>query len=72
MYLTEILFHFFYQIMFQVKQEARAIKVRAAGRRTIPGQHLWNRQTRHPVVRQSQVAVFLAGPNRAKEIRNNP
>lgn len=53
--------------MLQVKQEAGAVGVRAAGKWAVPGDDICDRQTRHPVVGQSQVAVLLAAPYRAEK-----
>lgn len=53
--------------MPQVKQEAGAVGVRAAGKRAVPGDDVCDGQTRHPVVGQSQVAVLLTAPYRAEK-----
>lgn len=77
MYLAEAVLSFFYQVMPEVKQEAGAIGVKAAGRWAVPGDDIGDWQARHPVVGQSQVAVLLAAPDREEEggeeamIKNN-
>lgn len=53
-----------HQVMPQVKQEAGAVGVRAAGRWAVPGDDMGDGQARHPVVGQSEVAVALAAPER--------
>lgn len=53
--------------MPEVKQEAGAVGVKAAGRWAVPGDDIGDWQARHPVVGQSQVAVLLAAPDREEE-----
>lgn len=46
--------------MFEVKEEAGTVRARAVGKRAVPGDDVCDRQTGHPVVRQSQVTVRTA------------
>lgn len=54
--------------MFQVEEEAGAVGLRPAGKWPVPGHELCDRQTRHPVVRQSQVALPLTPPYKSTEL----
>lgn len=57
--------------MLQVKQKARPIGVRAAGKWAVPCDDICDGQPRHPVVRQSQMVVLLTAPDRAEKNRGS-
>lgn len=48
--------------MLQPKQEAGAVRVRAAGKWAVPGDDVRDGQAGHPVVGQRQVTVLLTAP----------